>query len=200
MKKTIIGLGLVILLTLSFNFSLFAEDWMGKGEEAFKNADFKGAIAAFQNAIKADPADRKAWRAYDDAVVWQRADVLLTMSSTLPLWIFKSEPDVVQEIREKRDVFLIDVRRPQELEKFRLAGTTPIRLKDLARSQDKLPKNKDQYIVTICRTGPRASYAATVLRMMGYTNVWALVAGEMPPAGGIPSLTLIFGNEAVPKQ
>jgi rhodanese-related sulfurtransferase len=196
MKKTIIGLGLVILLTLSFHFSVFAEDWMAKGEEAFKKADFKGAIEAFQNAIKADPADRKAWRAYDDAVVYHRADVLLTMSDTLPLWIFKAEPDLVQEIREKKDVFLIDVRRPKELEEFRLAGTTHINLKDLAKSQDKLPKNRAQYIVTICRTGNRASYAATVLRMMGYTNVWAMIDAKMPPAGGIPSLTLIFGNEA----
>jgi rhodanese-related sulfurtransferase len=199
MKKTMIGLGFVILLTLSFNFSVFAEDWIAKGEEAFRKADFKGAIEAFQNAIKADPANREAWRAYDDAVVYHRADVLLAMSDTLPLWIFKSEPDIVQEIREKKDVFLIDVRRPKELEEFRLAGTTHINLKDLAKSRDKLPKNKAQYIVTLCRTGNRACYAAAVLRMMGYTNAWAMIDAKMPPAGGIPSLTLIFGNEATPK-
>jgi rhodanese-related sulfurtransferase len=199
MRKTIIGLGLAILLTLSFNFSAFGEDWMAKGEEAFKKADFKAAAEAFQNAIKADPADRKAWRAYDDAVVYQRADVLLTMSDTLPIWIFKAEGDLIKEIREKKDVFLIDVRRAKELQEFRLAGATPIDLKDLAKSQDKLPKNKTQYIVTICKTGARASYAATVLRMMGYTNVWAMIDAKMPPAGGIPSLTLIFGNAAAPK-
>ena len=54
-------------------------------------------------------------------------------------------------------------------------------------------------IVAICRTGARASYAAAVLRMMGYTNVWAMIDSKMPPAGGIPSLTLIFGNE-VPQK
>jgi rhodanese-related sulfurtransferase len=199
MKRTIIGLGLVILLTLSFNFSAIAEDWMAKGEEAFQKADFNGAVEAFQNAIKANPADRKAWRAYDDAVVYRRADALLTMSAALPLWIFKAEPDIVQEIREKKDMFLIDVRRAKELEEFRLAGTNHIDLKDLAKSQDKLPKNKAQYVVTICQTGARASYAATVLRMMGYTNVWAMTGAKMPPPGGIPSLTLIFGNEAAPK-
>lgn len=199
MKKTMIGLGLVILLTLSFNFSAFAEDWMAKGEEAFMKSDYRGAIEAFQNAVKADPADRKAWRAYEDAVVYQRADVLLTMSDTLPIWIFKAEGDLIQEIRGKKDVFLIDVRRPKELEEFRLAGANHINLKDLAKSQDKLPKNKAQYIVTICRTGARASYAATVLRMMGYTNVWAMIDAKMPPGGGIPSLTVIFGNEAAPK-
>jgi len=199
MKKMFIGLGLVILLTLSSNFSAYAEDWIAKGEEALKKADYEGAIEAYQNAIKADPTDKKAWRAYEDAVVYQRADVLLTMSDTLPTWIFKAEGDLIQEIREKKDVFLIDVRRPKELEEFRLVGATPINLKDLVRSQDKLPKNKAQYMVTICRTGARATYAASVLRMMGYTNVWAMIDAKMPPAGGIPSLTLIFGNEAAPK-
>ena len=199
MRKASVGLGLAILLTLSFNFSAFAEDWMAKGEETFKKADYKGALEAYQNAIKADPSDRKAWRAYEDAVVHQRADVLLTMSDTLPLWIFKAEPDLTREIREKKEIFLIDVRRPKELEELRLAGTTHINLKDLAKSHDKLPKNKAEYIVTICRTGARAAYAATVLRMMGYTNVWAMTDAKMPPAGGIPSLTLVFGNEAAPK-
>jgi rhodanese-related sulfurtransferase len=199
MKKTIIVLGLAILLTLSFNFSAFAEDWMAKGEEAFQKADFKAAIEAFQNAIKADPADRRAWRAYEDAVVYKRADVLLTMSDTLPAWIFKAEGDLIKEIREKKDVFLIDVRRAKELQEFRLAGANHIDLKDLAKSQDKLPKNKAQYMVTICKTGARASYAASVLRMMGYTNVWAMIGAKIPPAGGIPSLTLIFGNAAAPE-
>lgn len=29
-----------------------------------------------------------------------------------------------------------------------------------------------------------------------YTNVWAMTDAKMPPAGGIPSMTLILGNEA----
>ena len=54
-------------------------------------------------------------------------------------------------------------------------------------------------IVAIRRTGARASYAAAILRMVGYTNVWGMIDAKMPPAGGIPSVTLIFGNEVPPK-
>jgi rhodanese-related sulfurtransferase len=196
MKKIVVKLSVVMVVLLAFCLPAHAEDWMAKGDEAFNKGDFKVAVEAYQNAIKAEPDNRKAWRSYEDSVVCQKADALLTMSDTLPIWIFKAEPDLVQEIREKKEVFLIDVRRPKELEDFRLAGTHNIDLKDLAKSLDKLPKNKATYIVTICRTGARATLAASMLRMMGYTNVWAMIDAKMPPAGGIPSLTLILGNEA----
>ena len=196
MKNIFVKLSVVVVLLAAFCLPVHADDWMEKGNEAFKQGDFKAAAEAYQNAIKAEPENRRAWRHYEDAVVYQRADALLTMSDTLPLWIFKGQPDLVQEIREKKEVFLIDVRRPKEFEEFRLAGTNDINLKDLAKSIDKLPKNKATYIVTLCRTGARATFAASVLRMMGYTNVWAMIDAKMPPAGGIPSMTLILGNEA----
>ena len=196
MKKIVVKLSVVMVMLFAFCLSVHAEDWMAKGDEAFNKGDCKVAVEAYQNAIKGEPDNRKAWRSYEDAVVCQKTDALLTMSDTLPIWIFKAEPDLVQEIREKKEVFLIDVRRPKELEEYRLAGAHNIDLKDLAKSLDKLPKNKASYIVTICRTGARATLAASMLRMMGYTNVWAMIDAKMPPAGGIPSLTLILGNEA----
>jgi len=199
MKKALIGLSLVIGLTLFVCMPLYAQDLMAKGDEAFKMADFKGAIEAYQNAIKEDPSNRKAWRAYEEAVICHKADVLLTMSDTLPLWIFKAQPDLAGEIREQKDIFLIDVRRPKELEEFKMAGTHHIELKTIAKSLDKLPKNKSQYIVVMCRTGARATYVTTILRMMGYTNAWAMTDSKMPPPGGVPSMTLIFGNEAKKK-
>jgi len=199
MKKTLIGLGLLIGLTLFVCMPLHAQDLMAKGDEAFKMADFKGALEAYQDAIKHDPSNRKAWRAYEEAIICHKADVLLTMSDTLPVWIFKAQPDLVEEIREHKDIFLIDVRRAKELEEFKMAGLHHIELKNIAKSLDKLPKNKSQYIVVLCRTGARASYVTTILRMMGYTNAWAMIDAKMPPAGGVPSMTLIFGNEAKKK-
>ena len=196
MKKIVITVSVLVMLLSAFCLSAPAEDWMAKGDEAFKSGDFKAAMEAYQSAIKAEPENRKAWRAYEDATIYHRADALLTMSDTLPVFIFKPQPDVVKEIREKKEMILLDVRRPKEFVDFRLAGTLDINLKDLAKSMDKLPKNKAAYIVTMCRTGARASYAATVLRLMGYTNVWAMIDARMPPAGGVPSMTLILGNEA----
>jgi rhodanese-related sulfurtransferase len=199
MKKTLIGLGLFIGLTLFVCMPLHAEDWMAKGNEALKMPDFKGAVEAYRNAIKGDPSNEKAWRAYEDALICHKADELLTMSDTLPLWIFKAQPDVVQEIREKKDIFLIDVRRLKELEEFQLAETHHIDLKNLAKSLGELPKDKSRYIVVMCKTGARASVATTALRMMGYTNAWALISARMPEPGGVPSMTLILGNEAKKK-
>ena len=74
--------------------------------------------------------------------------------------------------------FLIDVRTPQEAkEAGYIEGSVDIPMRDLAKSLDKLPANKNAPIVAYCAVGQRGALAMTALRLLGYTNVNSLSGG-----------------------
>ncbi len=73
---------------------------------------------------------------------------------------------------------MLDVRMPTELETAgRIEGAINIPLRDLAKSLDKLPADKNAPIVTFCAVGQRGGIAMTALRLLGYTNVKNLGGG-----------------------
>ncbi len=64
-------------------------------------------------------------------------------------------------------IFLLDVRRPEELvEEGQIAGAVNIPIDELEARLAEVPK--DQPIVTYCKVGGRASRAADTLRDAGY--------------------------------
>lgn len=74
--------------------------------------------------------------------------------------------------------FLIDVRTPQEItEAGTIEGSVNIPMRDLAKSLDKLPADKNAPIITYCAVGQRGAIAMTALRLLGYTNVKSLSGG-----------------------
>ncbi|MDA0204918.1 MAG: rhodanese-like domain-containing protein [Acidobacteria bacterium] len=67
------------------------------------------------------------------------------------------------------DIYLLDVRNPDELEEHgMIAGAINIPIDQLQARLSEVPKDKE--IVTYCMRGGRASTAADILREAGYTE------------------------------
>jgi adenylyltransferase/sulfurtransferase len=74
-----------------------------------------------------------------------------------------------QRLDAGEDLFVLDVRRPQELEEGGLIeGSVNIPIDDLGKRMAEVPQDKP--IVIYCHRGGRASRAAAMLRENGYTE------------------------------
>lgn len=89
-----------------------------------------------------------------------------------------SSVEVKKKIDNKEDVFILDVRGPDEYEAMRLdAGETLIPLGKLRSSLDKLPKDKNKEIIVYCKISLRGYEASCFLKGQGYTNVKVMEGG-----------------------
>ncbi|MBS4026983.1 MAG: MBL fold metallo-hydrolase [Clostridia bacterium] len=81
-------------------------------------------------------------------------------------------------IDREEDLFIIDVRQPEELQDTGyIAGAINIPLRQLPSNLEQVPNNKEQSLVVVCRSGSRSAYGALFLRGYGYTNVKNLDEG-----------------------
>lgn len=86
--------------------------------------------------------------------------------------------ELKEKIDSKEDVFLLDVRNPDEYEQSRLGmGETLIPLGMLRRRLNELPEDKNREIVTYCKISLRGYEAAVLLRAHGYARVKVLEGG-----------------------
>ena len=78
-----------------------------------------------------------------------------------------SNEDLWDSLKDQKDVFLVDVREPQEFQDFKIPGAVNIPLSQLfaSGSTDQLPKDKK--IVTICSHGNRSMVATFALAKNG---------------------------------
>ena len=75
--------------------------------------------------------------------------------------------DEVEKALEGKDVFLLDVREPKELDEFgSIKGYVNIPLGQLESRLQEVPK--DKVIVTLCQRGARAGRAGELLMKNGY--------------------------------
>jgi rhodanese-related sulfurtransferase len=84
-----------------------------------------------------------------------------------------------EELKQKmdagdKDLFVLDVREPNEYQICNLGGHL-IPLNDLPKRVDELDKSKE--IVVHCKMGGRSAKAVDYLRQQGFTNVHNLVGG-----------------------
>src|SRR5580692_342202 len=78
------------------------------------------------------------------------------------------EPDEIKARRARgEDVFLLDVREPDEVEEWAYPIGVNIPLGQLGQRLDELPR--DRTIVVACHVGGRSAQAATALSDAGYT-------------------------------
>jgi sulfur-carrier protein adenylyltransferase/sulfurtransferase len=75
------------------------------------------------------------------------------------------------------DVFVLDVREPNEYEINRIPGSTLIPLGDLAERFTELDANRE--IIAQCKSGMRSARAASFLREHGFKNVKNLKGGVL---------------------
>lgn len=73
------------------------------------------------------------------------------------------------------DLFVLDVRQPEEFDYCRLPGTTLIPLPDLPARLKELDPTRE--IVIHCRSGARSLQAAHFLAQIGFTQLHNLTGG-----------------------
>jgi rhodanese-related sulfurtransferase len=89
-----------------------------------------------------------------------------------------SSVDVKNKVDAGEDVFILDVRGPDEFEAMRLGiGETLIPLGKLRDDVNKLPRDKNKEIIVYCKISLRGYEAACFLNGIGYTNVKVMEGG-----------------------
>lgn len=84
------------------------------------------------------------------------------------------DPEELQLLMERRDVFLLDVRAPWEFAKCHIKGSQLMATLDLAKIFEGL---KEWQVITICHHGVRSLSAAFYLREAGLPRVRSLHGG-----------------------
>ncbi|MBC8018750.1 MAG: rhodanese-like domain-containing protein [Verrucomicrobia bacterium] len=78
-------------------------------------------------------------------------------------------------MEKKKNIFLLDVRTPQENSQTRLPGSVLIPIGEFERRISEVPKNKT--IVVYCAVGSRSKPVAEYLSKNGYKNVYNMTDG-----------------------
>lgn len=73
------------------------------------------------------------------------------------------------------DVFMLDVREPDEFAAGHIPGITLIPMGDVASRLSEIPTDKE--VIVTCRTGNRSAQIADFLRAQGFTNVHNMEGG-----------------------
>ncbi len=83
--------------------------------------------------------------------------------------------ELKRKLDSNEDIFLLDVRNPDEYEKAKIKDSKLIPLPLLINNIDKIPKDKE--IIIYCHHGNRSLKAANILKEKGFSNVKSLVGG-----------------------
>lgn len=92
--------------------------------------------------------------------------------STLPALL---DPATVNQIRERADVLLIDVREQAEYDAGHIPGITLMPMGEISNRLAEIPKDKT--VVVSCQSGRRSSQVAAFLQEQGFTNIHDLQGG-----------------------
>src|SRR3989344_1143408 len=74
--------------------------------------------------------------------------------------------DLKKKLENHENVFLLDVRTPEEFQDYKIEGSVNIPINQLQSRMNEIPKNKE--IITICEHGNRSFRAAIFLNKNGY--------------------------------
>ncbi|MCB8920367.1 MAG: rhodanese-like domain-containing protein [Ardenticatenaceae bacterium] len=81
----------------------------------------------------------------------------------------------VAEVKDRDDVFVIDVREQWEYDEKHIPGVTLIPLGTVPDSLNQIPQDKT--VIVTCRSGNRSGQAVDFLRTQGFTNVHNMEGG-----------------------
>ncbi|MBQ8941936.1 MAG: rhodanese-like domain-containing protein [Firmicutes bacterium] len=70
------------------------------------------------------------------------------------------------------DIYILDVRDPDELDEGYIDGSVLIPLDEVAQRAESLLPDKDKTLLVYCRSGKRSKDAAEILDNLGYKNVY----------------------------
>jgi rhodanese-related sulfurtransferase len=86
---------------------------------------------------------------------------------------------VSAKVSAGENLFVLDVREPEEFKDGHIDGAVNIPIRSLAKNLDKLPKDKAAPIAVVCKSGIRAAYATMSLNLLGYTAVRDVQGGML---------------------
>lgn len=95
------------------------------------------------------------------------------MVGQLDMWSVHHLKDVMDK---EEDIFLLDVRKVNDYEKFRIAGSHHIWVGDLPHKINEVPRDKK--VVVYCDSGYKSTIACSILKINGYDDV-SSVLGSM---------------------
>lgn len=81
----------------------------------------------------------------------------------------------VAQIKDREDVYLIDVREQFEYDEVRIPGVTLIPLAEVQGRMSEIPTDKT--VIVTCRSGNRSGQAVDILRQAGFDNVHNMEGG-----------------------
>ncbi|MEZ4726456.1 MAG: rhodanese-like domain-containing protein [Caldilineaceae bacterium] len=95
------------------------------------------------------------------------------------------DAQTVNQLRERADVLLIDVREPWEYNEAHIPGVTLIPMGEIPNRLSEIPQDKT--VIVSCRSGNRSSQVVEFLQGQGFTNVHNLSGGILAWQGaGLP--------------
>ncbi len=80
-----------------------------------------------------------------------------------------------EKLKEKKDMFLLDVREREEYAAGHIPGAVNIYVGELEKRLDEIPS--DRPVVSICSVGNRGGLGASILKRHGYLEVYNLLGG-----------------------
>jgi adenylyltransferase/sulfurtransferase len=83
--------------------------------------------------------------------------------------------ELKQRIDRGEDLFILDVRNPEEFQICRIPGSTLLPLPQLAQRHGELPKDRE--LVVHCKSGMRSAKAIAFLKQQGFTKLRNLQGG-----------------------
>jgi len=83
----------------------------------------------------------------------------------------------VENLRDREDVILIDVREDWEYEAGHIPGATLIPLGDIPNRLNEIPKDKT--VIAVCRSGNRSGQATQFLQQQGFDNIHNMQGGML---------------------
>ena len=95
-----------------------------------------------------------------------------------------------QELEAGRDLFILDVRNPYEIDICRIEGSVVIPLPELMNRVDEL--DPEQEMVVHCRSGARSAKAIQQLRGRGFSKMRNLKGGVLAWAKEVDPLLAIY--------
>lgn len=87
---------------------------------------------------------------------------------------------------DKTDLFLLDVRKPEDYKKGHIPGSTNIFWLNLLEPENLKKVPKDKQIVIICYVGHTASQILVLLKLLGYKAMVLKFGMGISPTKGIP--------------
>lgn len=86
-------------------------------------------------------------------------------------WYLITSDELKEKLGADGEVFLLDVREPEEFASGHIQGAVNIPVNDLPNRTKELPEEFDRPIVAICLSGARSAYATMFLKVYGYSNI-----------------------------